>query len=254
MKQFAKICLNSLWGKFGQRTALDTYDFITDFNKMLLHLSNDKVKTTEWHIINENCVEIRFNEDINYDIEPETGSEITAVFTTANARIRLLSMLTWLHESQRIYCDTDSVIFLYDENNPEHKKPDNNAIDLPINVKFGDALGDWQDEFNPGEWIDEIVACGAKSYSFKTNKGNIVIKQKGITLDKANTNIFTFESVKSIVLEQKVLESAKRFQFRTREKTKQIETVYIARTVKQTVDSKRTVLSDHTTVPFGYEF
>ena len=41
---------------------------------------------------------------------------------------------------------------------------------------------------------------GAKSYSFRTNKGKIVIKQKGITLDAANSRIFTFERVRDIVL------------------------------------------------------
>ena len=58
---------------------------------------------------------MRYNDDINYDIEPEYGSEITAAFTTANARIRLMSMLLWLDKSQLVYCDTDSVIFIYNK-------------------------------------------------------------------------------------------------------------------------------------------
>ena len=53
MKQLAKICLNSLWGKFGQRTTLDSYEYITDWNRMLLQINNDNVKTNSWHIINE---------------------------------------------------------------------------------------------------------------------------------------------------------------------------------------------------------
>ena len=28
LRQLAKICLNSLWGKFGQRSSLNNYDFI----------------------------------------------------------------------------------------------------------------------------------------------------------------------------------------------------------------------------------
>ena len=28
LRQLAKICLNSLWGKFGQRSTLNNYDFL----------------------------------------------------------------------------------------------------------------------------------------------------------------------------------------------------------------------------------
>ena len=34
-KAIAKLCLNSLWGKFGQRTSLDNYEYITDWNKLI---------------------------------------------------------------------------------------------------------------------------------------------------------------------------------------------------------------------------
>jgi hypothetical protein len=33
MKQVAKICLNSLWGKFGQRSTLDSYEYIETWDK-----------------------------------------------------------------------------------------------------------------------------------------------------------------------------------------------------------------------------
>ena len=108
-------------------------------------------------------------------------------------------MLNWLHPSQLDYCDTDSVIFLYDENNKNHKYPTNDDKTKPANIQFGDALGEWENEFSNDEWIDEIVVGGAKSYSYKTNKGKITIKQKGITLDRANSYVFTFENVKTVV-------------------------------------------------------
>ena len=100
MKQLAKICLNSLWGKFGQRTTLDSYEYINEWNKVLLNITNTKIKTNSWHIINDKCVELRYTEDSDYHIEAEYISEITATFTTSNARIRLLSMMHWLHPSQ----------------------------------------------------------------------------------------------------------------------------------------------------------
>ena len=91
-------------------------------------------------------VEMRFVEDIENQMEAEFISEVTAVFTTANARLRLFDMLYWLHPSQVCYCDTDSVIFLYDENNPLHKKPTNDQ-DLPNTIRFAPNK-----EANLGEW------------------------------------------------------------------------------------------------------
>jgi hypothetical protein len=99
--------------------------------RLVLQLTNDKVKANSWHIINSECVELRYTDDIDYNIEADYISEITAVFTTANARCRLYSMLDWLDWSQIVYCDTDSVVFVYDPNNPDHKYPSNEAKDLP---------------------------------------------------------------------------------------------------------------------------
>jgi hypothetical protein len=258
MKQVAKICLNSLWGKFGQRSTLDSYEYITEWNRLLLQLTNEKVKTNTWHIINEQCVELRYSDDIDYDVEADYISEVTAVFTTANARVRLYSMLNWLHSSQIIYCDTDSVIFAYDETNPDHKYPSNDAPDLPSNIVFGDSLGAWENEMSGNCYIKEVVIGGAKSYSYikydpDTGKKTPVIRQKGITLDRANSNLFTFETIKNMVLNDEQIESAKRYQFTWNKQTKDVETRYVSRTVKGTLDSKRLVLDDNSTVPFGYD-
>jgi hypothetical protein len=153
-------------------------------------------------------------------------------------------MLDWLHPSQLIYCDTDSVIFAYDKNNKNHKYPSNDAHDLPANVKFGDALGEWESEMKGNNYIKEVCVGGAKSYSYieynpDTHEEKIVIKQKGITLDRANSNKFTFEAVKDMVLNKTVIESEKRYQFTWNTSTKDIETRYISRTVH----SKASLLS-----------
>ena len=53
---------------------------------MLLQLGNKTTNTKSWHIINDSCVEMRYNENNDYTVESEYISEITAAFTTANAR------------------------------------------------------------------------------------------------------------------------------------------------------------------------
>ena len=109
-------------------------------------------------------------------VESDYISEITAAFTTANARVRLYKMLDWLDPSQLCYCDTDSVIFLYDETNDKHKNP--YIHKAPDGLEFGKGLGRWEDEFDGKDHIAELVAGGAKSYSYKTAHGKIVVKQK----------------------------------------------------------------------------
>ena len=49
------------------------------------------------------------------------------------------------------------------------------------------------------------------------------------------------------------LESEKIYQFTWNPKTKDIETRYVSRSVQSTIDSKRTMLSNSDSTPFGYE-
>jgi hypothetical protein len=81
-KMVAKICLNSLWGKFGQNPALESYEFISSYETFLKRILDPKVNTKTLDIINENCIEHRFIENPEHNIEPEHISEITAIFTT----------------------------------------------------------------------------------------------------------------------------------------------------------------------------
>jgi G:T-mismatch repair DNA endonuclease (very short patch repair protein) len=281
LRQVAKICLNSLWGKFGQRCGMDDYDFFFDYNTLIKHfVDNDKIVPQTWNIIDSGCVELRYTEHVDMIVPSDYISEITAVFTTANARVRLYKMMDWLDTSQVCYCDTDSVIFIYDETNPEHKNP--YIHKAPDGLEFGKGLGQWEDEFDGKDYIIELVIAGAKSYSFKTaygctKKGKVVVKQKGITLDRANDNVVNFDTMRNMVLYDAMLEkdpqyeyvldnrkntkqvkvvarieSEKRFQFKWDTLSKDIITQYISKSIKSTVKEKRTI-DGFNTLPFGFE-
>jgi len=257
LRQLAKICLNSLWGKFGQRSILGNYDFYYDYKKLISKMHDNTIKGMKWHIVNGNCVELRYEENNDISIEADYISEITAVFTTSNARMRLYDMLVWLHPSQVLYCDTDSVMILYDETNPNHKYPKNDESN-PKTIKFGDGLGEWEDEFKEDKskgikegWITELVIGGAKSYAYITNTGKIEIRQKGITLDRANCNRVTFETMRDMVLNHEPIKTMKRYQFRWDNNTKDIVTVFIDRSIKATIGEKCTV-NKYDSLPFGY--
>ena len=102
------------------------------------------------------------------------------------------------------------------------------------------------------DYIVEIVCGGAKTYAHRTLKGKQVVKLKGVTLDRTNGDIFTFEKLEDMVLNNEVLTSAPRHQFITNELTKNIETRMLSKNVICTVDSKRCVVNDFETAPFGW--
>ena len=135
MRSVAKLCLHALWGKFGQRNTHEEDAYVKSYPEMLNLINDDTITINSWHIISKNYVEVKFVEKDDFSIPPEYISEITAVFTTSNARVRLYKMLDLLHSSQLVYCDTDSIIFVYDGNDPNHR--------LPPDSMLGDSLGAW---------------------------------------------------------------------------------------------------------------
>ena len=56
-----------------------------------------------------------------------------------------------------------------------------------------------------------------------------------------------------MVLSNGTLKSDERYTFTWNKSTKDIETKYISRTIKNTMDSKRIVLDNYDTVPIGYK-
>ena len=59
--------------------------------------------------------------------------------------------------------------------------------------------------------------------------------------------------MKDITLKKLKIESEKRYQFTWNKSTKDIETKYVSRSVKSTMDSKIIILDNYDSIPFGYE-
>ena len=93
---------------------MDSYKYVNDWNYMLLQMTNPEIHPNSWWKTSPHCVELRYTMNSDYDVAMELISEITAVFTTANAGMGLYQMLDWLHPSQVMCCNTDGVVFLYD--------------------------------------------------------------------------------------------------------------------------------------------
>ncbi|XP_022201924.1 uncharacterized protein LOC120353948 [Nilaparvata lugens] len=235
----AKICLNSLWGKFGQRTNMTQTKYVTEafeFYKILLDDSLDKTNIT---LVNDNIVQISYNKKDDFVENANNINVFVAAFTTANARLRLYDMLDQLGESVTYY-DTDSVVYIDDGKN---------------NVKTGCMLGEWTDELGQDDYINDWISTGPKSYSYQTAKGKGTCKIKGFTLNHKNGEKLNMDSMKKI-LEGEIKKVAIDYNQICRDvKTKKLVNKHVTKDFKLDYD-KRAVLGEVDgiidTLPWGY--
>ena len=159
MRAIAKLCLNSLWGKFGQRTNMAQTKYVVDLNEYFKILLDDTLEDVEPVFLNEEMVQMNYTlKDQFVDNHNDTNIFIAA-FTTSHARLMLYDKLEILGGSVLGY-DTDSVWYI-----------DREGI-TPV-IETGDSLGDLTDELE-GDHIRGWRATVPKSYSYTTFKGKEV--------------------------------------------------------------------------------
>jgi len=142
LRTLAKMMLNSMWGKFGQRlnkTRLQEFDDPQAFHRFL---DTDSLDVRHVSIMNDQMVEVLYQyqkEDI--PISPNLNIFV-ACFTTCWARLKLYEALEQLGE-RVLYYDTDSVIYLEEPGQP-----------CPV---LGNYLGDFTSELADDDFIVEFV-------------------------------------------------------------------------------------------------
>ena len=175
MRAIAKLCLNSLWGKFGQRLNMPKSEIIGDSNTFNKIMFSKKYTNQRFTIIDDKRMEIRYKQTED-NIEDDYNTNIAiAAYTTSHARLRLYWALEKL-DKQVLYHDTDSVVYVYDKNNPNHFK-----------IQNGDLLGEWTDELDGVDMCGTFLGAGPKNYSYETTDGIFHTKIKGFTLDYQST-------------------------------------------------------------------
>ena len=198
----AKLTNNSLWGKFGENTTrvkMSKYELVKDgivqseeatkYNALMNEIFDGKQtfcqNFTYTHDDGQVCYMFtrEINDGYNQDLKDCTNVMLCA-FVTANARMVLWDALNFLGD-RVLYCDTDSVIYLLDDN-------------AEMNIKSSSKLGEWKDECE-GEHITDFVSIAPKSYAYKMSNGETVVKCKGVTLNYENAKRVTFEDMKALV-------------------------------------------------------
>ncbi len=181
-----KLCLNNLWGKFGQRDhlkkVLDTFNEL-DFAAIT---QNDIYDVYDIIIHDCSARTISYNQKKEFvDFANNTNVAIAA-FTTSYARLRLYEALSVLQHDV-LYCDTDSVIFVRKKN-------------APCPLITGYTLGDLSNELKPGDYIKKFVSGGPKSYAYITKDGIEEMKMKGFSLNQGTKSTLNFDKLYDVVV------------------------------------------------------
>jgi len=159
LRALAKMMLNSMWGKFGQRLNKTQVQEFDDPQALHRFLDTDTLDVRHVSLVNEHMVEVHYQyqgEDI--PVSPNLNVFV-ASFTTSRAREHLYEALELLGE-RVLYYDADSVIYLEEE--PGQPSP-----------LLGDYLGEFTSELEDDDYIEEFVSGGPKNYGYKTKKGKV---------------------------------------------------------------------------------
>ena len=173
-RQIAKIYLNCLWGKFAQSSVDSQNINIFGYHQFLKIRYDSKIKQESLrfrHIKGEAYQVVYEKTKEHYRLNRNYNIWIAAA-VTAHARCRLHRQMIKIGPERILYCDTDSIVFLYPRT----------EISLASR-----GLGNWVDEaIDFGSAIKKIYAFAPKSYCLLLENGEYRIKAKGCRMTLSN--------------------------------------------------------------------
>ena len=237
-RAIAKMILNSLWGKFGQRPDMPkniyiTPDKVNKWWQMLSDCKNGKIDIKGEELTGDTLFVSYKELDDKENYTLKTTSLAIASSITACATMRLYAELRLLKE-RVLYMDTDSIIY---EHHPDK-----------YNIPSGKFLGEWECETD-GLPITEYVSTGAKSYAYKVQGKVKDVKMKGITLNWENCKDINFKSLKSLVDGKDKLTTKQNVRFN--KTANGINTTMMEKDIKFTMDKRQ--VKGYWSYPLGYE-
>ena len=187
-RQLAKLYLNSLWGKkpavsashdlrpslfntlylgkFCQKPHTDNYTTIHGYAEFaaLWNDPNLNRKKISFRYISSGTWKVKYHTFGDFaKANPKYNIYLSSKVTEV-ARCHLHRQMLRIGQDRIIYCDTDSIIFLWPKDHPK--------LD-----RFG--LGQWVDEL-PGEIIKKVHALAPKFYHLELASEETMLKSKGI--------------------------------------------------------------------------
>lgn len=183
-RALAKLFLNSLWGKFAQKPRSKRQGIIYSANDFIQIWSNDHIKKKSI-LFRETGVGIfKYQYELKSAYTPENakGNLFLAAKVTEHARCILHRQMIKIHPERILYCDTDSVLFVWPENGPD---------------LTGIGLGKWTNEY-PTKRIVEFLALAPKFYMLVFPE-DTCLKVKGIQLTQKNIKTLHAQCLKELL-------------------------------------------------------
>ena len=116
----------------------------------------------------------------------------------------------------------------------------------------GDYLGQLTNELPSGHYIEEFVSGGPKNYATRLDNGDETVHVRGFTINFRNSQLINFEAIKDMVLHgsdgptlinpHKITRDVRKRKIVNKVESKKYSLVY----------TKRVVLPDLSTIPYGY--
>ncbi|CAB4015323.1 DNA polymerase [Paramuricea clavata] len=224
-------------GKFAQRPNMTKVKIISDPAEYFDLLSSDQINVTDANFINDELIEVHF-ENVDEFVESDGKTNVViAAFTTAHARLKLYGVLEQLNR-RVLYFDTDSVIYVSKED--EWEPP------------TGSYIGQLTDELDGG-YITTFVSGGPKNYAYETSTDKTVCKVRGITLNYRTQQHVNFDVMSGMVrgegpekvtvnIPYKINRNTKEKSGKTRSENKDYRIVY----------NKRVIVNNFDTLPYGF--
>uniref|UniRef100_A0A183CGF3 DNA-directed DNA polymerase n=1 Tax=Globodera pallida TaxID=36090 RepID=A0A183CGF3_GLOPA len=123
LRYVAKLCLNSLWGRFALRNRLMKTEIIDNHADLAKLLNDDKIEISSIDQLTEKFWMVCYKAKDEHVVEHDTSNVALALWTTSAARIHLLDSLqkvsraadgTSRKDTRVLYMDTDSIFYEYE--------------------------------------------------------------------------------------------------------------------------------------------
>ena len=147
----AKLCLNSFWGKFGERRNLKQTEIVKTRGALIKLLTAPDKEELSTLFVNDELLYVDW-QNIQDAVEASPNTNVViATYTRAHARLKLYTYLEKL-DRRVLYFDTNSRIFACKESDD-------------YTPHMGSLLSDVTNELDPNVNIDTFLSGGPKFYA-----------------------------------------------------------------------------------------
>lgn len=191
-RALAKLNLNCLWGKFGQNDEERTkHTIISSYDKWVKEVHGNVMVDRESIRYRQmpGGVYMCYYKEKKETITPNAYVNVwICSAVTSWSRIILHSQMLKIGPERILYCDTDSIVFY-------QARTDDRVL-------TSRGLGNWANEMESGNCIDEFIALAPKTYMLVTRHTPTgVVKAKGVRMTISNQVKTTKEILKILVEE-----------------------------------------------------